>query len=93
MVDEAEIERDLSTIMTLAATPDRYLGALALLERMIYDRGAACIDLIEARAESDAAFKEVVAGAFVGGVGGEAVERFHALQERLFVELGLDSPY
>jgi uncharacterized protein DUF6869 len=73
--------------------PERILQVLDLLEDFVYDHAAAFIDRIEALAESDPTFKELVADAFVGGVGGEAVERFHALQERLFAELGRESPY
>jgi hypothetical protein len=38
-------------------------------------------------------FHAVVADAFVGGLGGEGVDRFHRLQDRLLAQRGEASPY
>ncbi len=59
------------------------LEASDLIEDLIFEHGERFIDRIEELALTDNAFRSTVAHAYVGGIAGRSIDRFHRLQDEL----------
>jgi hypothetical protein len=69
-------------ILTYVDAQPETLEATQLIETLMYEYPDAFIDRIEERARNDERFRATVAQAYVGGIAGQAIERFHRLQKQ-----------
>ena len=78
---------DLRAFLCAPTNNPQATSRVDLVEDLMFWHADAFVDRLEALLEECPSARETVAAAYVGGVAAEGVDRFHALQERLFAAM------